>query len=357
VAQFDPGSDRGGGVAQQNEDENDRHANGNANQHLDDQDLHGGILTIRPSHRTQLHRRCARAFLRHERRRNKWNGCRYTRLLQCSWWTTSPQALTAAASLPAGRGALDAVLDTRTTHLVQHEATMTLTLVERDAGIVERHFEVSVGEESVPGLLWSPDGSVKPEATVLLGHGRTGDKRNPYLLALAQRLAGRGWNAVAIDASGHGERRAPDAGSDWPRPDADEATRDWHAAIDYLRGAADLNTERLGYWGLSMGAALGISLIAGDHRIRAAVLGLSRPNWPSPPGTRVRADAATLACPVLFLVNWDDRLVPRSQSFELFDLIGSSDKRLHAYRGDHYELPDEAITASEVFFARYLKEP
>jgi len=106
-----------------------------------------------------------------------------------------------------------------------------------------------------------------------------------------------------------------------------------------------------------MGAALGISLIAGDHRIRAAVLGLSRPDLPSPPGTRIRADAARLACPVLFLVNWDDRLVPRSESFELFDLIGSSDKRLHAYPGDHYELPDEAITASEVFFARYLGAP
>jgi alpha-beta hydrolase superfamily lysophospholipase len=232
-----------------------------------------------------------------------------------------------------------------------------LTLVERNAGIEEHHFEVSVGEESVPGLLWSPARNAKPQATVLIGHGRTGDKRNPYLLTLARRLAGRGWNVVAIDAPGHGERRAPDAGPDWPRPDATRATRDWQAAIECLRDAAGLDTERLGYWGLSMGAALGISLIAGDPRIRAAVLGLSRPDWPSPPGTRILADAARLACPVLFLVNWDDRIVPRSQAFELFDIIGSSDKRLNAYPGDHYELPDEAMTASEEFLARYLGVP
>jgi hypothetical protein len=60
---------------------------------------------------------------------------------------------------------------------------------------------------------------------------------------------------------------------------------------------------------------------------------------------------------VLFLVNWDDRIVPRSQAFELFDIIGSSDKRLNAYPGDHYELPDEAMTASEEFLARYLGVP
>jgi dienelactone hydrolase len=234
---------------------------------------------------------------------------------------------------------------------------MTLTLVERDAGIAEYHFEVSVGTASVPGLLWMPAGSTKRQATVLIGHGRTGDKRTPYLLTLARRVAGRGWNAVAIDAPGHGERRAPDAGPDWPRPDANEATSDWQAAIEYLRREADLDTERLGYWGLSMGAALGISLIAGDHRIGAAVLGLSHANWPSPPGTRIRADAASLTCPVLFIVNWDDRLVPRSQAFELFDMIGGADKRLHAYPGDHYELPDEAMTASEIFLARNLEAP
>jgi dienelactone hydrolase len=231
---------------------------------------------------------------------------------------------------------------------------MTLTFVERDAGVAEHRFEVSVGGEPVPGLLWSPAGNAKPEATVLIGHGRTVDKRSPYLLPLARRLAIRGWNAVAIDAPGHGDRRAPDAGSDWPRPDANQTAREWQAAIEYLQNAAGIDTERLGYWGISMGASLGISLLAGDNRIHAAVLGLMHANWPSPPGTLIRADAARLKCPVLFLVNWDDRRAPRDQVFELFDLIGSPDKRLHAYPGDHGELPEEAMTASEIFLARYL---
>lgn len=234
---------------------------------------------------------------------------------------------------------------------------MNLVLVERDSEISEHRFEAPCAGERVPGLLWRPLGGRRPEATVLIGHGRSSDKRNPFVLALARRLARRGWNVLAIDAPGHGERRAPAAEPGWPRPDPDEVNRNWRAALEALREDAGLGSERLGYWGLSMGASLGISLIAGDQRVRAAVLGLMHPNWPSPPGTRIRTDAARLACPVLFIVNWDDELVPRAGAFELFDLIGSTDKRLLAYPGDHGQLPEEAVAASEAFLARYLEAP
>jgi pimeloyl-ACP methyl ester carboxylesterase len=231
---------------------------------------------------------------------------------------------------------------------------MTLTQVGRDDGVVEWRFEVPGSREQVPGLLWTADGGPGSSATVLVGHGRTMDKRNPWTLALARRFTARGWNVVAIDAPGHGERRVPGADGEWPRPDAEEAAGDWRAALDLLRDEADLDLSRLAYWGVSMGASLGISLVAGDPRFRAAVLGLMHANWPAPPGTRIRADAQRLSCPVLFLVNWDDTRAPRAGAFELFDLIGSTDKRLHAYPGEHGLLPEDAFDGSADFLARYL---
>lgn len=235
---------------------------------------------------------------------------------------------------------------------------MSLRVVSDDGGVLERRFEaLSPGAGRVPGLIWSPSGrtgTAAPTATVLIGHGRTSHKRNPYILSLARRFVACGWHSVAIDAPGHGERRPPDAEPEWPQPDADEAIRDWRAALALLREEAGLDDARLAYWGMSMGASLGISLVAGDPRFEAAVLGLMHPNWPAPPGTRIRADAQQLECPVLFLVNWDDTRAPREAAFELFDLISSEDKRLHAYPGEHGQLPEEARAASEEFFARYL---
>ncbi len=226
-----------------------------------------------------------------------------------------------------------------------------LTLVEEQAGITERSFQLTVEGEQVPGLLWSPSGGTGPRPAVLLGHGRTGDKRNLHLLA--RRFAAQGWAAVALDAPGHGERRRPQDG-DWPRPDAGQAAREWLACIGQLADAGEVDSSALGYWGLSMGSSLGISLLAQQSGFRAAVLGLMHANWPAPPGERIRADAGRIRCPVLFLVNWDDRRVPRAQAFELYGLLGSADKRLHAYPGDHGELPDEAINGSVDFLGRYL---
>lgn len=90
---------------------------------------------------------------------------------------------------------------------------MTLTLVQNGGTVLERRFEAAAAGELVPGLLWSADGGMKPSPAVLTGHGRTSHERSPYVLALARRLAARGWNAVAIDAQGHGERRGPGT---WP---------------------------------------------------------------------------------------------------------------------------------------------
>jgi dienelactone hydrolase len=64
--------------------------------------------------------------------------------------------------------------------------------------------------------------------------------------------------------------------------------------------------------------------------------------------------APAITCPVLFLVQTEDELVPTELALALFRSIGSSDKRLHAHPGAHAAVPVEEIEASEAFFATHL---
>lgn len=220
--------------------------------------------------------------------------------------------------------------------------------------VVERDFEVG----AVPGVLWTPEGADGPVPLVLLGHGATLEKRTGYIVSLARRLVRHhGIAAAAIDLPGHGNRMPadgmPDLISMWTRPEVtDTAVAEWQSVLAALDEAEGLGRPGLGYWGMSMGTLLGLPFVASEPRVQVAVLGLA--GTTAPLGGRLAADAARITCPVLFLLQWEDELFPRHGVFELFDAIGSSDKRLHANPGLHSAVPMEEIDASEAILARHL---
>jgi len=231
-------------------------------------------------------------------------------------------------------------------------------------GVEERAFSVEVDGRTVPGVLWLPTSGEAPRPLVLLGHGATRDKRVDYLVALGRALAGRhGFAAAAIDGPGHGDRRAPGHDDDvqlfgaflaeWSREGAtDDMIADWRATLEALRELDEVGDGPVGYWGLSMGTIYGLPLAAAEPRIQVAVFGLM--GLVGPTKDRMAADAAALSCPVLFIQQWDDALIPRADVLAMFDALGSVDKRLHAHPGDHSAVPVEEIVFSARFLRRHL---
>ncbi len=236
--------------------------------------------------------------------------------------------------------------------------------VHTSEGVAERGFEVEVVGRQVPGVLWTPQGATGPRPLVLLGHGATRHKRVEYIVGLARRLAAdHGFAAAAIDGPGHGDRMLPGRSDDievfsdflaeWSREGTtDDMVADWAAAIEGLRALDEVGDGPLGYWGLSMGTIYGLPLAAAEPRIQVAVFGLM--GLVGPTRERMAADALRLSCPVLYLQQWDDSLIPREPVFELFDTLGSLDKRLHAHPGDHAQVPIEELAFSAGFLARHL---
>jgi pimeloyl-ACP methyl ester carboxylesterase len=248
-----------------------------------------------------------------------------------------------------------------------------------EQGVVEQRVELEVAGEIVPGIRWLPEVAGPSGTTILIGHGGTQHKRVPNVLGLARRFVRHlGYSAVALDAPGHGERITDPAkaarrrqaiqariasgsdagdvafGSEEAREWVERTSKgiaEWRALLDSLdeQGAG----PRYGYWGVSMGTAIGLPFVAADPRISAAVLGLA--GLGNRPGAdRFEQAARRLTVPVLLVLQWNDELVRQTSGLALFDAIGSDEKTLHVNPGGHVEIPLFERDAYEAFFLRHL---
>lgn len=255
---------------------------------------------------------------------------------------------------------------------------MEIVSEKTEKGVVEQRFDLRVGAEVVPGIRWWPEGATDPRPTVLIGHGGTQHKRVPNVLGLGRRFVRHlRYSAVALDAPGHGERVTDPEGAERRRQalqariaagrgagelgfSPEEAGQwlerarkggdEWRALLDDLDAQG---SSRYGYWGVSMGTAIGLPFVASEPRVAAAVLGLA--GLGDRPGAKAFGEAARrLRIPVLFVYQWDDELVGREAGLALFDAIASSEKTMHVNPGGHVETPLFERDAYEAFFLRHL---
>jgi dienelactone hydrolase len=236
----------------------------------------------------------------------------------------------------------------------------------RVAGACERGFTVERNGQSIPGVFWHPSTSSGPRPLVLMGHGGSAHKRTDRILMLGRMVSGDyGWCAAAIDGPVHGDRGPVTETSHpayvqmWKRPDTvQNMIDDWQATLDALSTLAEVDRARVGYWGVSMGTMFGLPYVASDHRVRVAVLGKAGMSGSSVVRSGIdvhfRLFAPKVQIPVLFVMQWDDERFDRQGQLALFDQLGTQDKRLHAYPGQHADNGPDAFEAQAAFLKRYL---
>ena len=256
-----------------------------------------------------------------------------------------------------------------------------------EKGVTERRFDLKVESEVVPGILWEPEealAAATPRPTILIGHGGTQHKRVDNVLALGRMFVRHlGVTVAAIDAPGHGDRVTDKDASDaarrrlqgriaggrrngTPQPmemGPEEAktwvarttsgVNEWKALVDDLHTRPELAGQPLGYWGVSMGTAIGLPFVADEPRMTAAVLGLA--GLSNRPGAdRFEAAARSLSIPVLFLFQAEDELMTLQSGLDLFQAFGSKEKTMHLNPGGHVGIPRFERAAAEDFFRRHL---
>lgn len=235
----------------------------------------------------------------------------------------------------------------------------------------ERSFVLNRAESKVPGVLWLP-AAAPSVSLILLGHGGSGHKHDDRVERLGRWFAKvAGIAAVAIDGPYHGDR-APGGLVNYQDRIAgegvevviDRMTRDWTGTLQALELLGVARTDRLGYLGLSMGTRFGVAL-AGElgSRLHGAVFGkfgLEQSvamHAGLDASEKLAAAARQVTAPVLFHVQWDDEIFPRSGQFALFDELASADKRLIARTGRHAAIhPDDEPSWRDFLVTRLRAE-
>lgn len=142
---------------------------------------------------------------------------------------------------------------------------------------IERFEITSRYQERVSGLLLQPADTNGPRPLILVGHPGTLDKSSDYVLWPAEQWVARGAICATIDQAGHGERaRRPVSMEDfqrWPMRRLDQTLQtvvDWMRTLDYLSQRPQIDAERVGFVGFSMGGMRGAPFVGLDQRVKAA---------------------------------------------------------------------------------------
>lgn len=221
--------------------------------------------------------------------------------------------------------------------------------------------EARIEVGGVPARLYRPDGA---SGLILLGHRGTQGKDHPRFVELGRLYArGTGLAVACIDAPAHGER-SPATGD--PDKDfeivvstvtgpQDITVPDWQAVAGEL---TSIGPPRA-YVGFSMGAMLGLAVIAAFPSIAAGVLWVAglppAPAVPQPaePNAFVAGAQASGRAQILMVNMAGDELMGPREALGLFELIGGERKRLVFYPGDHGTEPEEAMQLSIEFLSRH----
>ncbi|SMC69988.1 alpha/beta hydrolase [Polynucleobacter kasalickyi] len=230
-------------------------------------------------------------------------------------------------------------------------------------------FQLEVNHRKVPFSLWMPEKSLKDSNAlvplVLVGHGGSGHKKSQLVLDIAQILVGQYQIAVAaIDGPVHGDRR--EVFNDGPivrqefrdlwqsGTSIDTMLEDWQAAIDHLLKQPNIDSSKIAWYGISMGTAYGLPLVAADARIKASALGM----WGTcrTPNERLIQDAKKMNTPVLFQTKLDDEIFTKEGQQELFNFIASEQKELRSYPGGHTDPKTTQLEDIVAFLTSQLKQ-
>jgi len=228
--------------------------------------------------------------------------------------------------------------------------------------------------DRVPGFLAIPKTGYPPYPLVLLFHISAGSKESWWSatsfergLMVTDSLLNLNVAVLALDAQYHGERSG---NSDFLpieqmyfdqkwyyryREGIIQTIGDYQRALDYVSENHNIDIQRVGVLGYSMGGAMSLIFASVDQRVKVAVAGsaaLTDP-WLYPISSVNIAQGVKV--PTLLLAGNRDILISVEATKSLFSNLNTKVKELERYESGH-RLPEENVSRSVNWLFKYLQK-
>jgi eukaryotic-like serine/threonine-protein kinase len=223
-------------------------------------------------------------------------------------------------------------------------------------------FDAAYDHQRVPAWLYMPRTAKPPYQTIMFVPPRSSlylAKIDEYEVKFIEFLLKSGRAVLFTICQGMYERRQADlVGSSRERDRVVQQCKDLRRSLDYLDTRSDIAHSRIGYYGVSDGARLGVILAPQEPRIRAAVLAAGGlPSAPKPPEIDELNFAPRVRIPVLMLNGrYDLSYLAETSQTTLFHLLGAPDSQKRHILFDIGHVPLQRLEMRETmdWFDRYL---
>lgn len=140
----------------------------------------------------------------------------------------------------------------------------------------------SVHDKKVTGLLSLPKISTSPLPVIILMHGLGDNKSVDYVSYGNELFLKNGYAVLRIDFSQHGERKndvydfnLTGNYKHWSRDIISQTVFDLRRAVDFIETRKELDTQRIGYYGISLGGITGTVFCGVESRIKVPIVALA----------------------------------------------------------------------------------
>ena len=140
----------------------------------------------------------------------------------------------------------------------------------------------SLNDRKVTGLLSLPKNVSGPLPVIILMHGLGDHKAVDYVEFGNDLFLKNGYAVMRIDISDHGDRKGEVFDFDltgpykyWSRSVISQTVFDLRRTIDFVETRKELDSNRIGYYGISLGGIIGTIFCGVDERIKVPIVALA----------------------------------------------------------------------------------